>query len=178
MIARLRSQLKPSLWQSVALVAGVSIAYGLDYLFNLVIGRMLTPVEFSIVVALAGVGQVLVVSSRVIQTVVTRYISRFQVEDEADGRIASFFQSMFRASWRWGTVAWVLLIFLSWPLATFLQIEEVWPVLALAAATLLMVVRPVVGGASARLATIFRFERSADYPGAAAAADWGSCWSG
>ncbi len=146
-VARLRSQLKPSLWQSLALVAGVTIAYGLDYLFNLVIGRMLTPVEFSIVVALAGVGQVLVVSSRVIQTVVTRYISRFQAGDEADGRIASFFQAMFRASWRWGSLAWVILILLSWPLATFLQIEEIGPVQALAAATLLMVVRPVVGGA-------------------------------
>lgn len=130
----------------MALVAGVTIAYGLDYLFNLVIGRMLTPVEFSIVVALAGVGQVLVVSSRVIQTVVTRYIARFQAGDEADGRIASFFQSMFRASWRWGSLAWLVLIFLSWPLAAFLQIEEIGPVEALAAATLLMVVRPVVGG--------------------------------
>ncbi|WP_420644331.1 oligosaccharide flippase family protein [Candidatus Leptofilum sp.] len=147
MVARLRSQLKPSLWQSLALVAGVTVAYGLDYLFNLVVGRMLTPVEFSIVVALAGVGQVLVVSSRVIQTVVTRYISRFQAGDEADGRIASFFQSMFRASWRWGSLAWLILIFLSWPLAAFLQIEEIGPVQALAAATLLMVVRPVVGGA-------------------------------
>ncbi len=147
MVARLRSQLRPSLWQSMALVAGVTIAYGLDYLFNLVIGRMLTPTEFSIVVALAGVGQVLVVSSRVIQTVVTRYIARFQAGMEADDRIASFFQSMFRASWRYGTLAWIVLAILSWPLAAFLQIEEIWPVQALAAATLLMVVRPVVGGA-------------------------------
>ena len=147
MVTRLRAQLRPSVWQSMALVAGVTLAYGLDYLFNLVIGRMLSPVEFSIVVAVAGVGQVLVVSSRVIQTVVTRYIARFQAGDKADGRIASFFQAMFRASWRWGSVALLLLLLLSWPLARFLQIDEVGPVMALAAATLLMVVRPVVGGA-------------------------------
>ena len=147
MMARLRAQLNPSVLQSMALVAGVSLAYGLDYLFNLVIGRMLSPVEFSIVVAIGGVGQVLVVSSRVIQTVVTRYISRFQAGEEADGRIASFFQAMFRASWRWGSVALLLLLLLSQPLAQFLQIDEVGPVLALAAATLLMVVRPVLGGA-------------------------------
>ena len=147
MLARLQTRLRPSIWQSAALVVGVTLAYGLDYLFNLVIGRMLSPAEFSIVVALAGVGQVLVVSSRVIQTVVTRYISRFQAGEEANGRIASFFQSMWRASWRWGSVALLVLILLSWPLARFLHIDEIGPVLALAAATLLMVVRPVVGGA-------------------------------
>ena len=147
MVGNLRARLRPSVWQSLALVAGVTLAYGLDYLFNLIIGRMLSPAEFSIVVALAGVGQVLVVSSRVIQTVVTRYISRFKAGEQADGRTASFFQAMFRASWRWGGVALLILVLLSWPLARFLQIEEVSPVLALAGATLLMVVRPVVGGA-------------------------------
>ncbi|MCP4419137.1 MAG: oligosaccharide flippase family protein, partial [Chloroflexi bacterium] len=146
MIARLRTQLQPSHWQSLALIAGITLAYGLDYLFNLVVGRMLSPVEFSVVIALAGVAQVLVVSSRVIQTVVTRYISRFQAGADADGRIASFFQSMYRASWRWGSVALLLLLLLSWPLTRFLQIDEIWPAFALALATLLMVVRPVVGG--------------------------------
>ncbi len=146
MFARLQAQLRPSHWQSIALIAGITLAYGLDYLFNLVVGRMLSPVEFSVVIALAGVAQVLVVSSRVIQTVTTRYIARFQAGDDADGRIASFFQSMYRASWRWGTVALLLLLLLSWPLTRFLQIDDVWPAVALALATLLMVVRPVVGG--------------------------------
>ncbi|VAW31328.1 hypothetical protein MNBD_CHLOROFLEXI01-583 [hydrothermal vent metagenome] len=146
MISRLQAQLRPSVWQSMALVAGITLAYGLDYLFNLVVGRMLSPVEFSVVIALAGVAQVLVVSSRVIQTVVTRYISRFQAGDEADGRISSFFQSMYRASWRWGSVALLFLLLLSWPLTRFLQIDDVWPAVALALATLLMVVRPVIGG--------------------------------
>jgi O-antigen/teichoic acid export membrane protein len=142
-----------SMWQSLGLVAAVTLAYAVDYLFNVVAGRMLSPVEFSIVVALAGVGQVLVVASRVIQTVVTRYISRFRAGDQSD-RIASFFQAMFRAAWVWGSVAMGVMLLLSWPLARFLQIEEIGPVLALAVATLLMVVRPVVGGGLARTPAI------------------------
>jgi O-antigen/teichoic acid export membrane protein len=135
----------PSMWQSLGLVAAVTLAYAVDYLFNIVAGRMLSPAEFSIVVALAGVGQVLVVASRVIQTVVTRYISRFRAGDQTE-RIASFFQAMFRAAWLWGSLAMAVMLLLSGPLARFLQIEEIGPVLALAVATLLMVVRPVVGG--------------------------------
>lgn len=144
-IARLRHPSR-SMWQSAALVSAVTFAYGLDYLFNLAAGRLLTPADFSIVVALAGVGQILVVASRVIQTVTTRYIARFQAEPGGGARSTAFFRSMWRASWRWGAVALVIALALSYPLARFLQIGEIGPVLALAAATLLMVVRPVAGG--------------------------------
>jgi O-antigen/teichoic acid export membrane protein len=135
------------MWQGLLLVAAVTFAYALDYLFNLAAGRLLAPAEFSIVVSLAGVGQVLVVASRVIQTVTTRYISQFQAGAGGDGRTASFFRAMFRAGWRWGVVAALIAVALSWPLARFLQIEEIGPVLALAVTTLLWVVRPVINGA-------------------------------
>jgi O-antigen/teichoic acid export membrane protein len=134
------------MWQGVGLMTAVVFAYGLDYLFNLVSGRLLDPAQFGILVALAGVGQVLVVASRVIQTVVTRYIARFQAQDDGESRIASFFRSMFRSAWRWGTAATVVMLLLSFPLAAFLQIDDIKVVLALSVTTLLMVVRPVVGG--------------------------------
>ncbi len=127
-------------------MTAVIFAFGLDYLFNLLSGRLLEPAEFGILVALAGVGQVLVVASRVIQTVVTRYVSRFQAQPDGISRTASFFRSVFRSAWGWGVAAMAVLMALSYPLAAFLQIDDVKPVLALAAATLLMVVRPVVGG--------------------------------
>ena len=140
-------RIPPGIRQGIVLVVAVTFAFALDYLFNLASGRMLSPAQFSIVVALAAVGQILVVGSRVIQTVVTRYISRFQAEDEGSGRIASFFRAMFRAAWRWGAVAMIVALLLSYPLADFLNIDEIGPVFALALATLLLVVRPVVGGA-------------------------------
>ncbi|MFQ5401705.1 MAG: oligosaccharide flippase family protein [Anaerolineae bacterium] len=133
--------------QGLLLVTAVTFAYGLDYLFNLASGRLLEPAEFGILIALSGVGQVLVVASRVIQTVVTRYVSRFQAADEEAGRTVSFFRAMFRAAWFWGALATATAVLLSFPLARFLRIEAMGPVLALAVTTLLMVVRPVVGGA-------------------------------
>ena len=144
MRSRLQGMVRPGMWQSLALVTAVIFAYGLDYLFNLVSGRLLDPAQFGILVALAGVGQVLVVASRVIQTVVTRYIARFQAQTEADSRIASFFRTMFRSAWLWGTAATILMLLFSFPLATFLQIDDVKVVMALTITTLLMVVRPVV----------------------------------
>lgn len=132
--------------QGAVLLAAVLFAFGLDYLFNLVSGRLLDPAQFGILVALAGVGQVMVVASRVIQTVVTRYIARFQAQTDAESRTASFFRTMFRSAWLWGAAATAVMLLLSYPLASFLQIEDVNVVLALAVTTLLMVVRPVVGG--------------------------------
>ncbi len=134
------------MWQGAILVGAVTFAYGLDYLFNLAAGRILTPAEFSIVVALAGIGQVLVVASRVIQTVTTRYVARFQAEVTGGARTSAFFRSMWRASWRWGLIALGGGLLLSYPVARFLAIEQIGPVIALAAAIFLMVLRPVVGG--------------------------------
>ncbi len=147
MMQRARRRLTaPGMWHGLALMTAVIFAYGLDYLFNLVSGRLLDPAQFGILVALAGVGQVLVVASRVIQTVVTRFIARFQAQPDAESRIASFFRAMFRSAWVWGAAATVVMLLFSFPLASFLQIEDVKVVLALSATTLLMVVRPVVGG--------------------------------
>ena len=139
-------RLPPGVWQGIIFFAAVIFAFGLDYLFNLAAGRLLTPAEFSIVVALAAIGQILVVGSRVIQTVVTRFISRFEAQEKGGGRTTSFFHSMFRAAWRWGALALIIALLLSYPVAKFLNIEQIGPVLALAVATMFMVVRPVVGG--------------------------------
>jgi O-antigen/teichoic acid export membrane protein len=137
---------KAGMWQGAVLVGAVTFAYALDYLFNLAAGRILSPAEFSIVVALAGIGQVLVVASRVIQTVTTRYVARFQAEAGGAARTTAFFRSMWRAAWRWGLLALGAGLLLSYPVARFLAIPQLGPVLALAAAIFLMVIRPVVGG--------------------------------
>ena len=60
-------RIPPGIRQGVVLVAAVTFAFGLDYLFNLASGRLLSPAQFSIVVALAAVGQILVVGSRVMR---------------------------------------------------------------------------------------------------------------
>ena len=144
-MTRLR-KIPANLQQSLLFVAATTLAFGLDYLFNLAAGRLLAPAEFGIVVSLAGVGQVLVVASRVVQTVTTRTVSRFQSAGDGENRVIHFYFRALRTAGLWGAVATAVLLLLSPPLAAFLQIEDVRAVLALAAATWLMAVRPVVGG--------------------------------
>lgn len=146
MTAQIRSRISPGMWQSLALITAVTFAYALDYLFNLTTGRLLSPVDFSIFVALAGVLHVVVVGSRVIQTVTARYVSRFQANLATQERIAPFFQAMFRAAWFWGIVAMAVMFALTPLLADFLRIEQRKTVFLVGVTVLLMVVRPVVDG--------------------------------
>ena len=140
------SNLDASAQQGIVLVLAANLAYVLDYFFNFAAGRMLQPESFSIIVSLAGISNVLVVGSRVIQTVVTRYISRFDGESPQSDQIPAFFQTIWRSAWLWGTAVVILMVALSWPIANWLQIDDVRIVLALAATTILLVVRPVIGG--------------------------------
>ncbi len=148
--ARLGKQSKqltlPGLRQGMILIAATTLAYGLDYLFNLMTGRLLSQTGFGVFVALTGVGQIIVVASRVIQTVMTHFVAQFAALPEGKGQATSFFRAMFRLSWAWGAVAMGIVFLLSQPLARFLNIDDVRPVWALAVATLLMVVRPIIGG--------------------------------
>lgn len=142
----LKERLTPGLTQGLLLVAATTLAFGLDYLFNLAMGRLLNdPAQFSILVALAGASQIMVVASRVVQNVITRYIADFRANNTTS-RISAFFQSAFRSAWQWGALATLLLGALSWPLANFLQLNQVGPVLALAGTAILMTTRPVIGG--------------------------------
>lgn len=140
------SSLDANARQGIVLILAANLAYVLDYFFNFAAGRMLQPESFSIIVSLAGISNVLVVGSRVIQTVVTRYISRFDGEATDSEQIPAFFQTIWRSAWVWGTAVAILMVLLSWPIANWLQIEDIRIVLALAATTILLVVRPVIGG--------------------------------
>lgn len=130
---------------SLLFLLATTTAYGLDYIFNVVTGRMLGPTEFSIIVALAAMGQIFVLGSRVIQTVTTRYVSEFRAEGTAD-KLPVFFNSALRSTITGGAIITVLLLALSAPIASFLRIESIPPVAALLFSVWLMVFRPVIGG--------------------------------
>ena len=134
-----------SLRSSILLIGTTTLAYGLDYLFNIASARLLTVEAFGILVALTGIGHVMIVGSRIIQTVVTRYVSHYQAHHESE-KIAAFTQSALNSAWIGGAILTLALLPLSGFIADFLQLPKVTPVILLLAATLLMVVRPVAGG--------------------------------
>ncbi len=137
---------RPAMQQGLLLIAATTLAYGLDYLFNLVAGRLLEPAEFGIYIALAGVAQVLVVASVVVRTVVTRYVAQYQARPDAREHQRAFGRAALAWTWRWGLGATAAAALLSWPLARFLRLPQVAPALALAAAVLLLALRPVTDG--------------------------------
>jgi O-antigen/teichoic acid export membrane protein len=145
---------RPGLRQGLALVTATTLAYGLDYLFNLIAGRLLEPADFGIVVSLAAAVQVMVVASRVIQTVTTRYVSRYEaakgtpetVAVSAAAQTRAFFRATFRSAWWWGLAATIVLVVASPALARFFQIESAGPVLAIGVTAVFFALRPVVGG--------------------------------
>ncbi|MGB1251016.1 MAG: oligosaccharide flippase family protein [Candidatus Promineifilaceae bacterium] len=120
-------------------------AYGFDYLFNLVSGRLLGPAGFSVIVSLAALGQLFVLGSRVIQTVTTRYVSEFRADNNRQ-KVAVFFNSALRRAIIGGAVLTGVLLLLSTPIASFLRIESIPPVVALLLSVWLMTFRPVIGG--------------------------------
>lgn len=136
----------PGRRESLALVAAVTLAYGLDYLFNLGASRLLDSAELAAVIALNGLGQIAVVASRVIQTVVTHHSVQLLTSADSQPRLAAFFRSADRLAWRWGGGLTLVLIALSPALARFLRIPDAWPAVMLALAVWLMAVRPVAGG--------------------------------
>lgn len=130
---------------SLAFLVATTLAYGLDYLFNVVSGRWLGPEQFGTLVALAGVGQIMVVGSRVIQTVTTRYVSRFRA-DVHEEKVRPFITAALRLG-VWGSVGFTLVLcLLAFPLARFLRINDMPAVFALLGGVGLMVIRPIIGG--------------------------------
>ena len=92
-----------SLRSSILLIGTTTLAYGLDYLFNIASARLLTVEAFGILVALTGIGHVMIVGSRIIQTVVTRYVSHYQAHHESE-KIAAFTRSALNSAWIGGTI--------------------------------------------------------------------------
>lgn len=127
-------------------MAAVTLAYGLDYLFNLGASRLLDSADLAAIIALNGLGQIAVVASRVIQTVVTHRSVQLLNTADSQNRLAAFFRAANRLAWLWGGGLTWLLIALSPALTRFLRIPEAWPAVMLALAVWLMAVRPVAGG--------------------------------
>jgi O-antigen/teichoic acid export membrane protein len=130
----------------MVLFGAATLAYGLDYLFNLAAGRMLDPAGFGVVVGLGAVAQIMTVASRVVLAIVTRYVSGFQATSDATGREVSFFRAAMRVGASLGGVAMILLVLLAKPLSQFWRMPSSAPVLALAAAAFMMGIRPVMEG--------------------------------
>jgi O-antigen/teichoic acid export membrane protein len=128
-------------WMLVAtVVAGV-----LNYFSNVFVGRMLGPAGYGIFTSLASLSLILGVVAGVVQTVVTNYVARLRATC-ATAEIGALLVYLLKRLLPWGMGGALVLSLASRPLAAFLQIPSVLPVIVISTFLIPTAVLPVVSG--------------------------------
>jgi O-antigen/teichoic acid export membrane protein len=131
-----------------AVMAGATfVAGGLDYAFNVVSGRLLTPAEYGILISVTAILQVMVHLTNVIRNVTAHYTAALTARPDGAATVSLFWRRIWRWSWRWGLAAMGLMAVSGYGLMRPLQIPTIWPLLAASFALLLLFLRPVTDGA-------------------------------
>ncbi len=133
--------------QSGFLAVAMIVAGGFDYAVNIVAGRRLLPMEFSVFVTVTALLQVMVQATNVIRNVVAFYTAESTVFADAAARVGLVLRRSWRWAWRWGLIAAAILALAGPLLARFLRIDSPWPLWVAALALLLLFLRPVTDGA-------------------------------
>jgi O-antigen/teichoic acid export membrane protein len=127
------------------MLAATVIAGILNYLSNTLLGRMLGPSDYSVFTSLVSLSLILGVFAEIAQTVITNYAARLSAKGgiaEIGTQIIFFLKRLALFGMLGAVVLWLL----SKPLAEFLQIPSVLPVLALGCLAVPMAVLPAISG--------------------------------
>jgi O-antigen/teichoic acid export membrane protein len=128
-------------WLLVAsVVAGV-----LFYFSNVFVGRMLGPADYGIFVSLNSLSLILGVVAGVVQTIVTNYVAHLWSQG-AVAEIGALSIHLLKRLLPWGIGGAFSLSLASRPLAAFLQIPSLLPIIVLGLFLVPMAVLPVVYG--------------------------------
>lgn len=138
--------LTSSALQSGFLAVAMIAAGSFDYAVNILAGRRLVPMEFSVFVTVTAILQVMVQATNVIRNVVAFYTAESTVSTDASARVGMVLRRSWHWAWRWGMIATVALALAGPVLARFLRIDSPWPLWAAALALLLLFLRPVTDG--------------------------------
>lgn len=124
-----------------------SIIAGLgNYLFNILMGRMLGPQDFGILVALISLIYIVSVPSNAINLVSSRYVAQYEAKGQS-GMIASFITKANQKSFLLGLATLVIFILISPLITKYLNLPSVWPVITLGPLLLITFIIPVnIGG--------------------------------
>ena len=138
--------LTSSALQSGFLAVAMIAAGSFDYAVNILAGRRLVPMEFSVFVTVTAILQVMVQATNVIRNVVAFYTAESTVSTDASARVGMVLRRSWHWAWRWGMIVTVALALAGPVLARFLRIDSPWPLWAAALALLLLFLRPVTDG--------------------------------
>jgi O-antigen/teichoic acid export membrane protein len=121
------------------------IAGILNYLSNVFVGRMLGPADYSVFASLLSLSMILTVVTGVVQTVVTNYVARLRSRG-AMSEVGTLTAYLLRRLLPWGIGGALVLSLVSKPLAAFLQMPSLWPVVVIGTFLIPTAVLPAVNG--------------------------------
>jgi O-antigen/teichoic acid export membrane protein len=121
------------------------IAGILYYLSNVFVGRMLGPADYSVFTSLLSLSMILTVVTGVVQTVVTNYVARLRGRG-ATAEVGALFVYLLKRLLPWGIGGALVLSLIARPLAAFLQIPSLAPVVVFSTFLIPTAVLPAVNG--------------------------------
>jgi len=122
-----------------------SMANVANYVFHVLLGRMLGPADYGILMSLISLLMIISVPAGALQTVITKYVSQFKAKEEYAKINRLILVSIKRLFW-YGLLAFLVFAFLSGYVAAFLRIPSRVPVIVLGLVLLVSIILPVLSG--------------------------------
>lgn len=112
-------------WHGSIMAAFVLVGGLFNYLYQLAMGRMLAPAEYGTLISLLSLFLIISVFSQTIQTSITKFTSRFRVDNRL-GRINYLWKYSLRRTFLLGVILFLALFLLSPLISGFLNIDNSW----------------------------------------------------
>jgi len=112
-------------WHGSIMAAFVLLGGLFNYLYQLAMGRMLTPAEYGTLISLLSLFLIISVFSQTIQTSISKFASRFKADNKL-GRVNYLWKYSIRRAFLFGVVLFIALFLLSPLISSFLHIDNSW----------------------------------------------------
>lgn len=136
---------KQLLTNSLIFFAGTIILSVFNYLYNSFMGRLLGPADYSIIGSLLAFVSIITIPTNAVATAAMRFTAHYHATGE-DGLIKGFLSTFTRRLVVVGIVVAATLVVLSAPLANFLHLPSVVPVIIIAPLLITAILLPVNRG--------------------------------
>ena len=127
------------------MLVATTISNASNFFFQLIIGRMLGPAEYSVLTALLSLFVILSVPTATVQTVISKYSSTFMAKKHINKISYLFFRSFKKLS-IFASIIFIIFFFIASPLAQFLKIDSLAPIIVLGSMVAVSIVTPVGRG--------------------------------
>lgn len=151
MLKKLHSLQQNDLFRGTAVIFLGSIFAGFgNYIFNILMGRMLGPTQYGILASLLALTYIVGVPSQTINLVVSKYIAMLHAKNQIN-QAREFLKKILSKTMVWGMIFLVLFYLSSFFIADFLHLQSPSPLFILGLILLFSFISPVFDGSLAGL---------------------------